>query len=348
MTLGTRFLRRCRRLSLLLASLYGCFFAGAAFAADSAVVFIYHRFGEGTYPSTNITIEQFEAHLQELKSGDYAVLPLPQIIAALREGKELPERAVAITIDDAFFSVYTAAWPMLKAAGLPLTLFIATEAIDGGGKSYMTWDQVRELMQQGVTIGSQTETHLHMPLADAETIRADLVRSNARFLDELGIVPKLFAYPYGEASLDVQDAVRAAGFTVAFGQHSGVLHGKEDFFYLPRFAFNETFGNIERVRLAANALPLPVKDLTPRDILLQKDDNPPNFGFTVEGEIPDLDRLNCYASNQGIGQLERLGERRFEVRLAEPFPKGRARINCTLHTRDGHWRWYGRQFYIVE
>lgn len=348
MTLGAHFFRRCRRLGLLLAGLYGCFFASAAFAADSAVVFIYHRFGEGAYPSTNITIEQFEAHLQELKNGNYAVLPLPQIVAALREGKELPERAVAITIDDAFLSVYTQAWPRLKAAGLPLTLFVATGAIDDGGKSYMTWSQVRELMRQGVTIGSQTETHLHMPLADAETVQSDLARSNARFLDELGIVPKLFAYPYGEASLVVQDAVRAAGFTAAFGQHSGVLHGKEDFFYLPRFAFNEAFGNIERVRLAATALPVSVKDLTPRDMLLQKDDNPPNFGFTVEEELPDLDRLNCYASNQGIGQLERLGERRFEVRLAEPFPKGRARINCTLHTRDGHWRWYGRQFYVVE
>ncbi|MCE2509468.1 MAG: polysaccharide deacetylase family protein [Alphaproteobacteria bacterium] len=340
----TRLLRRC--LGLLLAGLYGCFFAGAALAADSAVVLIYHRFGESIYPSTNTTLEQFETHLHELKSGGYAVLPLPEILKSLREGKALPERTVAITIDDAFLSVYKEAWPRLKAAGFPLTLFVATEAIDEGGQSYMSWDQVRELMREGVTIGSQTATHLHMPLADEETMQEDLAHSNARFLDELGAVPKLFAYPYGEASLRVQDAVRKAGFTAAFGQHSGVLHGGEDFFYLPRFAFNETFGNIERLRLAAGALPLPVKDVTPRDMLIQ-DDNPPNFGFTVEGNVPDLDRLNCYASNQGLGQLERLGERRFEVRMTEPFPKGRARINCTLHTRDGRWRWYGRQFYVA-
>ena len=346
--LGTRLLLHCRRLGFLLVGLYLCFFVSVASAADSAVVFVYHRFGESTYPATNITIKQFEAHLQELKNGDYTVLSLPQIIATLIEGKELPERTVAITIDDAFLSGYAEAWPRLKAAGFPLTLFVATSSIDDGGKGYMTWDQVRELMQQGVTIGSHTDTHLHMPLADAETIRSALVHSNARFLDELGIVPKLFAYPYGEASLNIQDFLREAGFTAAFGQHSGVLHSKEDFFYLPRFSFSEAFGNIERVRLAANALPVPMKDLTPRNMLLQKDNNPPNFGFTVEGKIADLDRLNCFASNQEISQLVRLGERRFEVRLAEPFPKGRSRINCTLPTRDERWRWYGRQFYVVE
>ncbi|MGB1547656.1 MAG: polysaccharide deacetylase family protein [Alphaproteobacteria bacterium] len=336
-----------RRLGFVLASLYTCFMASAAFAADSAVVFIYHRFGESVHPSTNITIEQFESHLQELKSGGYTVLPLPEIVQALREGKALPERTVAITIDDAFLSVYTRAWPRLQAAGFPFTLFVTTDVIDEGAKDYMNWDQVRELMRAGVTIGSQTASHLHMPIASAETIQEDLDRSNGRFLDELGSAPKLFAYPYGEASLKVQEAVRTAGFTAAFGQHSGVLHGGEDFFYLPRFALNESFGDVERLRLGANALPLPVKDVTPRDMLLT-DENPPNFGFTVTGDVPDLDRMNCYASNQGLGQMERLGERRFEVRLTEPFPKGRARINCTLHTRDGRWRWYGRQFYVVK
>ncbi len=323
-------------------------FAAESIAANSAVAFIYHRFGEDAYPSTSIPIDQFEAHLEELKSGPYTVLALPDILKALRDGTPLPERTVAITIDDAFLSVYTEAWPRLKAAGLPMTLFIATKAIDQGGKSYMTWDQVRELLRDGVTIGSQTDAHLHMPLADEKTVRDDLAHSNARFREELGNAPTLLAYPYGEASLAVQDMTRKAGFKAAFGQHSGVLHGGEDFFYLPRFAFSKTYGSLERFRLAANALPLPVKDITPRNLVLEKDSNPPNFGFTIAGDIPGLNRLRCYASGQGQAELAQLGERRFEIRLAAPFPKGRARINCTLHTQDDHWRWYGRQFYITE
>lgn len=317
-------------------------------AVNHAVALMYHRFGEDAHPTTSVTLDQFEAHLQELKNGDYTVRPLPEILNRLRAGKPLADRTVAITVDDAFLSVYTEAWPRLKAAGFPMTLFIATQAIDRGGKDYMSWSQIRELLRDGVTIGSQTETHLHMPLADAETVAGELARSNARFLDELGIRPTLFAYPYGETSLAVQEATRKAGFVAAFGQHSGVLHPGEDFFYLPRFAFNENFGDLARLRLAAGARPLPVKDVTPRDPLLGKDNNPPNFGFTVAAEIPALDRLRCYGSSQGQAELVQLGERRFEVRLAAPFPKGRARINCTLRSREGRWRWYGRQFYVTE
>ena len=59
---------------------------------SAAVLLMYHRFGEDDLPSTSIRLEQFEAHLAELKSGGYQVLPLPQIVAALRDRKPLPEK----------------------------------------------------------------------------------------------------------------------------------------------------------------------------------------------------------------------------------------------------------------
>ena len=139
--------------------LFACFTALApagVFAADSAVVIMYHRFGESRYPSTNTTIEQFRAHLRELKDGNYVVKPVPEILAAIRSGTELPDKTVGITIDDAFSSVYKIGWPMLRRAGLPFTLFVATEPLDRKTSGYMSWDQLRELHKAGVTIGSQT------------------------------------------------------------------------------------------------------------------------------------------------------------------------------------------------
>ena len=60
-----------------------------------------------------------------------------------------------------------------------------------------------------------------------------------------------------------------------------------------------------------------------------------------------LSRLACYASGQGKARLERLGAR-VEVRLENAFSTGRARINCTMPTRSGRWRWYGLQFYVPK
>ena len=74
--------------------------SGPAGAADSAVILVYHRFGESEFPSTNIRLAQFEAHIAELASGPYTVMSVPDIVAAIREGRELPDRTVGITIDD--------------------------------------------------------------------------------------------------------------------------------------------------------------------------------------------------------------------------------------------------------
>ena len=315
-------------------------------AADSAVVVMYHRFGESTHPSTNIRIEQFESHLEELAKPEYTVLPIPEIAALLKARKPLPERAVGISIDDAFLSVYREAFPRLKRAGLPFTLFVATEPVDRNVGGYMSWDQIRELKKAGVTIGSQTHTHLHMARSDEERNRGELQKSNDRFQAELGEKPTVIAYPYGEYSLAVGAVAKEAGMAVGFGQHSGVLHPDADMLYLPRFAMNENFGGIGRFRLAVNALPLNVADVSPADPLLSAANNPPILGFTVKGDAAKrLSRLACYASGQGKARLERLGAR-VEVRLQEAFSSGRARINCTMPTRSGRWRWYGLQFYV--
>jgi peptidoglycan/xylan/chitin deacetylase (PgdA/CDA1 family) len=321
-------------------------FAGAAVAGDWASVIMYHRFGENTYPATNIRIDQFEAHLAELATGGYTVLPLPDIVAKLRTGGDLPDRTLAITIDDAYASVYQQAWPRLRAAGLPFTLFVATDPIDHGLAGYMTWDQLRELAEAGVTIGSQTASHPHMPNQNRARNEAEIGKSNRRFRTELGATPETFAYPYGEYGSEVKDIVSQSGFLAAFGQHSGVAYAGSDPFSWPRFAMNETYGSLSRFRLAVNALPLKIADRTPADTFLTGQ-NPPLFGFTVTDDLPNLQQLACFASNQsGPATLERLGERRIEVRLEGAFQPGRGRINCTLPGPNKRWRWFGTQFYI--
>ena len=317
-----------------------------ALAADSAVVVMYHRFGESSLPLTNIHVEQFEAHLDELADSRYSVLPISEILSKLSAREPLPDRAVGISIDDAFLSVYEEAWPRLRDAGMPFTLFVATKALDEGVSGYMTWDQLRELHAAGVSIGSQTHSHPHMPRGSKTQNLEELRVSNERFRAELGAIPDIIAYPYGEYSLAVRDAAKEAGFAFGFGQHSGAIHYLQDMYYLPRFSMNEAYGGLSRFKLAVNALPLPVKDVTPADPLLSDETNPPPFGFTVAEPVARrLSRLSCYEARQGKLKLELLGPR-VEVRLGEALAKGRSRVNCTMPARSGRWRWFGMQFYL--
>jgi len=325
--------------------IWGLFFGAlvpAAEAATSAVVLMYHRFGEAEYPTTNTTMEQLDIHIAELTSGRYTVMALPDIVARLKAGESLPDRTVGISIDDGYRSIYSLAWPRLRDAGLPFTVFIATGHIDQGSSRHLTWAQIREMQNSGVTIGHHTISHLHMPTATTARLDKEIGGARARFEKELGIQPNLFAYPYGEAGQQVAAQVKESGFAAAFGQHSGVIGSTGDMYYLPRFAMNETYGDLARLRLAINALPLTVADVTPPDHLIGSA-NPPSMGFTVKGNMGDLKRLSCFVSHAGRAEITHLGPR-MEVRTESAFPKGRTRLNCTLPVTGGRWRWYGRQF----
>jgi peptidoglycan/xylan/chitin deacetylase (PgdA/CDA1 family) len=337
-------LNRVTHLYLSLAILVVVIAPGVA-TAGSGVIIMYHRIGEeAVFPSTSVTKEQFDAHVSLLEKQKYTVWSLEKLSMALRSGRAIPDRTVAITFDDAYRSIYDIAWPRLKQAGMPFTIFVATKSVDARASGFMTWDHLREMTEGGVTIGNHTRTHLHMAGASLEQNRKEILHARRRISEELSVNPSLFAYPYGEMSNEVRDLVIAEGFKAAFGQHSGVAHSSDDIYFLPRFAFNESFAKLARFRRAVNAMPLPVEDITPADPLIAT--NPPAYGFSVGPDMGGLHQLACYHSQFGKVNLIRLGERRIEIRFDKPFRKGSSRLNCTLPGPDARWRWFGRQFYV--
>ncbi|MBF0247938.1 MAG: polysaccharide deacetylase family protein [Alphaproteobacteria bacterium] len=344
--MGLKWVRLCVLASALAAWTWDGPRAEDALPDDGASVIMYHRFGEEEFASTNTTLKQLDAHIAELTNGSYAVMALPDMVSVLRTGSGFPKKAVGLSIDDAYLSVYTEAWPRLRKAGVPFTVFVATEPVDKGYAHYMSWDQIREMAKDPlVTIGSQTATHPHMIDNSAEINAAELDSSNRRFFDELGKTPELIAYPFGEYDGAVIQAAKQAGFIAGFGQHSGAFGVGDDIYALPRFAMNEQYGDIERLRLSAGALPMAVEDFLPANTVVSPRDNPPAVGFTVTPALERPEDVACFSNHEGRLNLERIGPR-FEVRMTTPLPQGRTRINCTAPARDGRWRWLGRMFYV--
>ncbi len=309
---------------------------------NHANILMYHRFGENKYPTTNTTIEQFNLHTNELVKNKYDIIKLDKVVKGILGEIDLKDRSVAITIDDAYLSVYTKAWPILKKLNLPFTLFVSTDVIDNKFSNYMNWDQIRELVDHGVLVGSQTKSHPHLHRLSTKQILNEIEYSNNRFIEELGFKPKLFAYPYGEYDKKTLEIVQGSGFQAAFGQHSGVAHISSGIFELPRFAMNENYGDLKRLNLAINALPLIIKDINPEDNFLKK--NPPDFGFTLSSKIEPMNVIRCFAGNGIDTNTSRIGKYRIEVRLGKKFPNARGRINCTMAANNNRWRWFGKQF----
>ncbi|MGF1606037.1 MAG: polysaccharide deacetylase family protein [Rhodothalassiaceae bacterium] len=326
-----------------------CAAGAVAQTADqrSAVILMYHRFGEDRYPSTNIQMDQFQAHLDHLAAKDFRVIPLTQLIEAMKTGDPLPDKSVVITIDDAYRSFAVKAWPRLKEKGFPATLFVATQAVNEGYADIMSWDQLRRLRAEGLSIGHHGHGHVHMVDVGVDAAMADIAEASALFEQELGDVPKILAYPFGEYSLAHAKALEAAGFTAALAQHSGAVGLDDDLYAIPRFALNERYGGLDRFRLLAGSRALPAKEIVPDEVVLdQQAQNPPAYGFTVTEEVAGLSAMNCFASHLPERIEPMVLDDRVEIRMDKPFPPGRQRITCTLPGPGGRWYWRGRFFYV--
>ena len=314
-----------------------------------AVILMYHHFGNADHPSTNIRLQQFDAQLEHLAQAGYQVWPLERVVDHIVNHKPFPGRVVAITIDDAYQSVYTEAYPRLKARGWPFTVFVATDGVDADYQAYMGWDQMREMQQHGATFANHSASHDYLVrrLADETEpqwqtrMRDDIARAQRRLKEELGVAPNLFAYPYGEYDTALAAIVAEFGL-VAFGQQSGPVGLGADSRALPRFPMAERFAAIEDFRQKVASLAFPITEVAPWDPVWLGDAAPV---MTIKLGKSDarLGQLTCFVSGQGRVPVEWVNRtaRQFTVQAPAPLSKGRSRYNCTAPSpQKGRFYWY--------
>jgi len=306
---------------------------------------MYHRFNESKYPSTNIQMEIFENHIQIIQNSDYKFNNPNDFKKKFNVPKIKKE--ILLTIDDAFESFYLEAWPYLKQNKIPFILFVSTEPV--GKKGYMNWDQIREVESNNFAfIGHHSHTHGYLVNKTNDQFISDIEEANKVFLKELGYVPSLFSYPFGEYSKFMRNYV-SQKFKFAFGQHSGVIDINKDKFELPRFPINENYGELKRFKSIINSFPLEYKDLFPLEKKLTKKNNPPNFKVEFFKEQKNLKNINCYSNeaNEWKKSQTSVHNQILTIQFRAPFEPRRGRINCSLND-EGRWRWFGVQFPIEE
>jgi peptidoglycan/xylan/chitin deacetylase (PgdA/CDA1 family) len=342
-------------LTMLLPSILQAAPGDAPITPNGAVILQYHFVAEDTPRSTSVTPAEFAAHLDALAEDGFTVVPLDQLLAELRGGIDPPPRTVAITFDDGYRSVHEAAFPLLRARKLPFTVFVNTDAIDGGSRTFVSWEALREMQAAGALVANHSASHDFLvrrdPAAPREADAAFSARmgreidgAQARLVAELGQVPKLFAYPYGEYDDRLRAWLRRAGY-LGLGQHSGPVWTGSDFSALPRFPVSGAYARIDDFREKIRMRPLPVleADALP-DPTDATEDPRPILTLTLAPSDFDPARVTCYASGQGVipTVLLGLGPDRIEARAPSPVPVGRSRYNCTAQARDGTWRWFSQ------
>lgn len=108
---------------------------------------------------------------------------------------EKPYAVVSFTFDDAPRSVYTQAYPLLKAVGLPATVYLSTGFVELDG--YIKWIDVKALDANGWEIGAHTHVHPDLTKLAASEMVEEIAKAQA-LLGERGYTAVSFAAPLGE------------------------------------------------------------------------------------------------------------------------------------------------------
>lgn len=314
--------------------------------AEKASIFVYHRFGDARYPTTNIPLEIFDAQLRLLKEQAYTVLPLGEVVLRLRSGSPLPERCAVLTVDDAYETFLSGAMPLLRRYGFPVTLFVSSAAV--GHRGYLSWEQLRNLEIEGVEIGNHSATHPYLlnrpPGAGEGWARQEIVGAQKRLARELGSPPRLFAYPFGEYDPELVEMVRELGFAGAVGQQSGVAGPGSDLFVLPRFPMGGAYATLEGFREKLAMKPLPVTVLSPESPVAGVE-NPPTLVVQIAGAGIDLGGLRCFVQGQPEGYVTADPQvaGRFVVRALQPLSGRRNKYTLTAPgEKEGEWYWFSQ------
>lgn len=83
------------------------------------------------------------------------------------------------------------------------------------GFRMLDWDMLAELTAGGVTVGSHTRSHALLPHESPQVLRDEVWGSRHELEQKLGVPVRHFAYPDGQFSADVIQAVADAGYDTA-------------------------------------------------------------------------------------------------------------------------------------
>jgi peptidoglycan/xylan/chitin deacetylase (PgdA/CDA1 family) len=156
----------------------GGYAVGEALNRWKVPVITYHRFRTDRDPWRGTSVRDFERHLRFI-SGRYLPMRFSELVATHERGGSCPPRSIVITVDDGYADFHDLALPLLRAFGIPATVFVTTGFVDR--ECWMWTDRIRRAVvsstKEHLAVDIRSST-LEFPLGDSA--------SRSRVADALG------------------------------------------------------------------------------------------------------------------------------------------------------------------
>lgn len=210
-------------------------------------ILAYHKVDtRGEFGITNISPKAFEKQVKYLQNQGYISISPDLLINYLFGSGQspLPPKAIFITFDDGYESIYQYAYPILVEHGFVATIFLLSGYIDrwnswdvgGVGRRFkhLNWGQILDMAQNGFSFGSHGVNHKFLTRAKKSEILYELTTSKSEIEDKLGCKTRFFSYPYGNYNQKIKDLVRDIGYDGAFCLKPNLEIHLENLYSLPR------------------------------------------------------------------------------------------------------------------
>lgn len=194
---------------------------------------------------------EFQQQIDALKDAGAIFLTEQQLLTAKAEN-DFPEKCVWLSFDDIDRSVYENAFPILKEAVIPFTMFIIAGHVgnkDFSNLEMASWDELRDMKESGLAdFGSHTydmhrfedETPVFLVPEQSAAFVKDLEQSVEKIESELDVTVKSFAYPYGNANELITRLIKEQGLEAGYILAPQVIRPNDDNFLLNRIIVNQT------------------------------------------------------------------------------------------------------------
>ena len=194
---------------------------------------------------------EFQEQMDTLVEAGAVFLNEEQLLKAKAED-DFPEKCVWISFDDIDKSVYENAFPILKEANIPFTMFVIAGHVgseDFSNLEMSTWDDLREMNKSGLAdFGSHTfdmhrfegDIPVFLIPEQAEAFKKDLEKSVETIEAELDVTVKSFAYPYGNTNKLVTRLLKEHGLEAGYILAPQVIRPVDDNFHINRVIVNKT------------------------------------------------------------------------------------------------------------
>jgi peptidoglycan/xylan/chitin deacetylase (PgdA/CDA1 family) len=189
---------------------------------DTPMIFMYHGVADVDEDPNQLCVSpaRFAEQMAWLARRGLRGVGIAELVDAMRVGRQ--RGLVGLTFDDGYTNVLETALPVLRQHGFGATAYIISDRLGGTNEwdegpvwQLMTGDQVRELAEAGIEIGSHAATHMRLAGASPAQLTAEISESRTSLGTLLGTEIRGFAFPYGSMDAASRQAVRDAGYEYA-------------------------------------------------------------------------------------------------------------------------------------